>query len=637
MKSKKTIATMKNIFKSLMFVAVAAMTFTACTEENNEVNAVSKQTVLKFETTFDETRVTIGDKDGDYYPLTWDGDENVLFDIQDNGWWSDLNSNITVDENNAANASFEVVLGDINASADEGSTIYARLGKFSGFASYLNVYIADQTQTPTATSVDKSFITMLAEFPVEVEGQMVFNGRFEHKAAYGVVTLPTAVDAVEFKTIRIKVNGNKTYTLDVEGLDTHSYWFACEPEAVNSLEVTGVASDDTIYQYTAEGLNKEFTAGVISKFSLSKFEAAASINMTARWYSYGSNEFVLEVWNVATNDRLLYFDGYTVDNTILAEGTYNIVEDYTNKAYNIVGSWCNPQLSSGTMVVEHLDKGYKVTINVTDNGGNAHNYTYSGNISASSGDFYNPGDPVKIDMPSNLTATADVNSIVFDWDDVVNATGYDVKVTYSENWEQKVAYEGHVEESTCTATGLNALTNYTIEVVATTNAEGYRNSDAAYYSVSTLADRSALDAEFTDVATFNVMTKLANYENTYLFTTTGGGTTKSDKFMYLSFNKAIDFTVDGEYGFDDINWGYGQTVFWLGDAMSTYSGWGSAQSYYSLSFAPYHLYNNGSDVCLIYVDANDNGTVTVTVYGTNPSWWSSIKYKGSFTGTITVQ
>ena len=633
---------MKNLFKSLMFVAVAAMTFTACQKDNNDVNTPVEQTVLKFETTIDETRVTIGEKEDDQYPLTWDGDENVLFDIQDGGpyaWWSDRNSTITVDENNRANASFEVILdgGAAGALADEGSTIYARLGKISG-APNLILYIADQTQTPTATSVDKSFITMMAEFPVEVEGQMVFNGRFEHKAAYGVVTLPAAVNAVEFKTIKIKVNDAKTYTLNVEGLNTHSYWFACEPEAVNSLEVTGVASDDKIYQYTAEGLNKEFTAGVISKFSLKKFEEAASIYMTAQWYSFGSNEFVLEVKDVATDNRLLYLDGYTEDNTILAEGTYNIVDNYNNIPYNIVGSWCNPQLSSGTMVVEHLAKGYSVTINVTGTDEKTYSYTYSGNISASSGDFYNPGDPVKIDAPTNFTATPDTTSIVFDWDDVDKAEGYDVKVTYLENWIQQVAFEGHVEESTYTATELKPLTEYTIEVVATTTAEGYCNSNTASYYASTLADKSALDAEYTDVAEFKVMTKVDGHSNTYLFTTTGGGTTKSDKFMYLSFNKEIDFTVDGEYGFDDINYWGGETSYWLGNSSdSTYSGWSAAQSCYSLSFTPYHVYRNGSsDVCLIYVNANNNDTFTITVYSTTPGYgsWDGTKFKGSFTGAV---
>lgn len=581
---------MKNIFKSLMFVAVAAMTFTACTEENNEVNAVSKQSVLKFETTFDETRVTIGDKDGDYYPLTWDGDENVLFDVQDGGWWTDKNSTITVDENNAANASFEVILDGYSAgaSADEGSTIYARLGKiFSNFALGIAKEEDDDEeviQTPTATSVDKSFITMMAEFPVEVEGQMVFNGRFEHKAAYGVVTLPAAVDAVEFKTIRIKVNGNKTYTLNVEGLDTHSYWFACEPEAVNSLEVTGVASDDTIYQYTAEGLEKEFKAGVISKFSLKKFEAAADINMTAYWY--GGNEFVLEVWDVATNDRLLYLDGYTVDSTILAAGTYNVVANWTNNdAYQIVGSWCNPNLSSGTVVVEHLDKGYSVTINVTDTNGNTHDYTYSGNISASSGEFFNPGDPIRLADPEEVTATANGMTINVEWTAVDGAENYTVEI-YTGSWDKNIVETATVDALEYTSTvALEPMTNYNVSVKANTTAEGYTSSLGKVVYAQTEISK---DANGTDGVNF-VYTSYTKNGNIYKFTDATGN------WLSVAFTQDIMALDNGSYTFelyDDFEYGADSAFFIVDNQQNYYLSWwlqGTVAVFFDKSDAGFEL------------------------------------------------
>ena len=69
---------MKNLFKSFMLVAVAAMAFTACTEENSEVNAVVKKTVLEFTAGFDsDTRSYIGEKVGDSYPSFWEGGEQV--------------------------------------------------------------------------------------------------------------------------------------------------------------------------------------------------------------------------------------------------------------------------------------------------------------------------------------------------------------------------------------------------------------------------------------------------------------------------------------------------------------------------------------------------------------------------------
>lgn len=566
MKSKKTIATMKNIFKSLMFVAVAAMTFTACTEENNEVNAVSKQSVLKFETTFDETRVTIGDKDGDYYPLTWDGDETVLFDIQDGGWWTNQNSNITVDEDNTANATFEVVFDSYaaGASADEGSTIYARLGKiYSNFA----LGIAFETQTPTATSVDKSFITMMAEFPVEVEGQMVFNGRFEHKAAYGVVTLPAAVNDVDFKSITVKVNGAKTYTLNVEGLDTHSYWFACEPEAVNSLDVTGVASDDTVYKYTAEGLEKEFKAGVISKFSLKKFEATKDYYLSAYWYNQ-TNEFLLNVRETATDNVIVSIDGFAEDNTILKEGTYTVVNTYEQNAFNIIGGWCS--LSSGTVVVEYLEVGYNIEINVVGTNGTTYSYSWAGPVVAEDAfGFFNPGDPIRLADPEEVTATANGTTINVSWTAVEGAENYTVEI-YTEGWDsyympvKNIAETATVDELEYTSTvALEPMTSYNVSVKANTTAEGYTSSLGKVVYAQTAISK---DAKGTEGLNY-VYTSYTNNGNIYKFTDATGN------WLSVEFNQDIMALDNGSYTFklyDDITYSADSSFYIVGNEQSSY-------------------------------------------------------------------
>ena len=565
---------MKNLFKSLMFVAVAAMTFTACQKDNNDVNTPVEQTVLKFEASIDETRVTIGDKEGDQYPLTWDGDENVLFDIQDGGWWTDKNSTITVDENNAANASFEVILdgGAAGASVDEGTTIYARLGMFSGFAPNLNASIAYKTQTPTATSVDKSFITMLAEFPVEVEGQMVFNGRFEHKAAYGVVTLPAAVDDVEFESITVKVNGYKTYTLNVAGLDTHSYWFACEPEAVNSLEVTGVASDDTVYKYTAEGLEKEFRAGVISKFSLKEFEATADYYLSAYWYNE-TNEFVLNVRETATDNVIVSIDGYSEDNTILKEGTYTVVDTYASDAFNIIGGWCS--LSSGTMVVEYLEVGYNIEINVVGTDSTTHNYSWAGKVVAEKDfGFFNPGDPIRLADPEAVSATANGTTINVFWTAVEGAENYIVEI-YTEgydsywNWVKNIAETATVDALEYSSTvALEPMTSYNVSVKANTTAEGYTSSRGKVVTTQTAISK---DANGTEGLNF-VYTSYTQNGNIYKFTDATGN------WLSVSFSKDIMTLDNGSYTFalyNEVNGYTADSSFYIvgNEQSSTYPSW----------------------------------------------------------------
>ena len=511
---------MKNIFKSLMFVAVAAMTFTACTKENNEVNAVKKGTTLTItaDLAADDTRVAFGEADANGVRKTlWEAGDKVTFVVyRDNSIFTYVNDLEVAEAGATANFTVE-----FPETLQTGDRIEALVGQYVAESwgwYYLNNYEYDQY--PTDGGLSTVYVKAVAEY----DGNDVVSLTFEHQYPYGKMTTDYAV---KFNQVRFEFTGINEYdyestmsvTIFPDSITGNDYWFYTNGELsdITKISISAYDSNNTEYAFT-----KDIDASVDFKFVVGEISA------------FTVNDF-----------------GKVI----------------------------------GTPYVQATD--------VT------------------------------------------VDSIKFEWDEVANATGYNVKVTYQENWEDKIVIEDSIEEATFTATGLKALTEYKIEVVATTTVEGYCNSHAAYHTVSTLADQSALDAEFTDAATFNVMTKLANYANTYLFTTTGGGTTKSDKFMYLSFNKAIDFTVDGEYGFDDINFTSGQTVFWLGDAMSTYSGWSSAQSYYSFAFTPYHLYDNGSDVCLIYVDANDNGTVTVTVYGTNPVWWSDVKFKGSFTGTIT--
>ena len=71
---------MKNLFKNLMLVAVAAMAFTACQNDNSEVDTLPKTRVVTFFTNIgDDTRSGFTGKDGDgIYQSAWDGGESII-------------------------------------------------------------------------------------------------------------------------------------------------------------------------------------------------------------------------------------------------------------------------------------------------------------------------------------------------------------------------------------------------------------------------------------------------------------------------------------------------------------------------------------------------------------------------------
>ncbi|MBR4070366.1 MAG: hypothetical protein IKK16_04105, partial [Bacteroidaceae bacterium] len=69
---------MKNIFKSLMLVAVAAMAFTACQNEPEYVAENGGETIeIRVEAGVDDTRVYFGNKVLNYYAAYWHGTETV--------------------------------------------------------------------------------------------------------------------------------------------------------------------------------------------------------------------------------------------------------------------------------------------------------------------------------------------------------------------------------------------------------------------------------------------------------------------------------------------------------------------------------------------------------------------------------
>ena len=73
---------MKNLFKKMMLVAVAAMAFVACSQDNDEINATVKKTDVVFNLSIEDvTRAYFGEEQGSgsdtSFPSYWSGNESV--------------------------------------------------------------------------------------------------------------------------------------------------------------------------------------------------------------------------------------------------------------------------------------------------------------------------------------------------------------------------------------------------------------------------------------------------------------------------------------------------------------------------------------------------------------------------------
>lgn len=268
---------MKNLFKSLMLVAVAAMTFTACQNDNGEMDMLVKKTVIEFTAGFDaDTRSHFGDKVGDSYPSFWEGGEQVAFvapaaDYE--GTYTAYAEAVKIDDEGKS-ATFTVVFNNPIKAGTVKAYLGAGWNTLEDYA-YVDSYYA---QTPRANSVDPMF--HLASTSFEYDGaSMDFAGKFKHGVAYGKMTVKgfegKKISEVTIELIENEGEGmypiSKRYRLNTAELDTHTYWFAAEAckaqEFTVSVVVDGVSYSKNVTLTAEKPLN--FNVGRVSTFSVS--------------------------------------------------------------------------------------------------------------------------------------------------------------------------------------------------------------------------------------------------------------------------------------------------------------------------------------------------------------------------------
>lgn len=275
---------MKNLMKSLMLVAVAAMAFASCAKSDDV--AVGRKVDVVLKVNIDDVRTSFGEPNGNTYPVKWNGDEELKVSLNYGGA---VNADLTV---NGAQASIKATLTDDNSTT--GYTILA-LSPSSAYVSISagtnnswNVMIPT-TQNPTATSCDAAAQILAAKTATSDVLDGYYNATFNHVTAYGKmslqnlnlngakissVVLTSSADIAgrfyyfpETKTIE-ENSGSKSITINTEA--TENIWFACAPANLSNSTLKVVVNTDqgTFTKEVTVPNGAVLTAGKIAVFNV---------------------------------------------------------------------------------------------------------------------------------------------------------------------------------------------------------------------------------------------------------------------------------------------------------------------------------------------------------------------------------
>lgn len=286
---------MKKMIKNLMLVAVAAMTFVACSQEGDEINVSVKKTIIEFTAEInEETRSSFGEKVDGAYPSFWSGDESVFFYATDNYGYVD---SMTISDDKKL-ASFTVVFDtELNA----GDIIYAYSGEsWTGDEAANKTVSIENSQNSTETSVNDRNHYLFAEYTVGEEGVTApISLSFKHGAAYGKMQL-TQFNGSEISEVKITIDEN-TYTVKPQSLENPTIWFACYEDTnieTFSIEakVNGIKYGKTI-DMASKANPLTFTTGTVSSFKVEGLEELpADYEVTLSSYTINTEYSDRKVW-----------------------------------------------------------------------------------------------------------------------------------------------------------------------------------------------------------------------------------------------------------------------------------------------------------------------------------------------------
>ena len=488
---------MKNLFKKMMLVAVAAMAFTACSQDVNEVNKVEKVTRYEFTANIaDDTRSGFAEKEegatayksewheGDQVKIFIDGYEPIVADITTEG-------NFAFELTDAPESFFMTVV--------------------SPAESWSSQYTANlpEVQTSGVNSVDAKAHLLQAQ-NVSVNNGSADAFEMGHQIAYAKMTVNGVDFAIDHVVVDLKgtffgYDREYSYTVNANGVD-NTFWFATEPIDVAEFTVTaydaeGNAVAKTVDVAADDKKTLSFNYGRVGTFSVSGLEVPTvqeTYDSTSAYVYQNYGDTDKEIMFVAEDGRGLRIDFFNVyENNCIIPGTYTFSGSgymYPNWCYYYanVNEYYTSKLDGGQVVVSVEDGVYKIVFTNMSLGGTVYveQFTFKGEISG----LGIPDPRAKLATPE---VTYDVNEMVvsLSWNAIEGVEYYSVECD-----SDAIANFTTTETSATITLPAYGAYNFSVTAKVADNNESYKSSDAATVKVVVKDPNALYDYELTNVA-----------------------------------------------------------------------------------------------------------------------------------------
>lgn len=297
---------MKNLFKSIMTVAVAAISLTSCSNNFAEEVVFNEKINLNITAVSDEiTRSVFGEPSEGKYPTLWEGEEKFVLNVNEN----------TGKTTESVEASFSADLRTVNLKAQlelkdapESYTVYAMVPQSACVFAGITADKGWQVDVPTLqiagpNSCDPAAQILVGASDTKESAAETFNMTFKHAVAYGKMTLTNlnlngatinsvAIESEKNIAGRFYIN-NKTaaYTdnspspaITVKTSSAENIWFALAPVDVSNTVLKIVVNTDkgTLTKSVTMPANRKFEIGKISTFKvdMTGVELVSSVKYT---------------------------------------------------------------------------------------------------------------------------------------------------------------------------------------------------------------------------------------------------------------------------------------------------------------------------------------------------------------------